>query len=48
MMMMAMMIDDADDDDDDEMSVSLVEETRVPGGNHPFPVGRPELSVINH
>ena len=24
--------DDGDDDDDDEMSVSLVEETRAPGG----------------
>ena len=27
--------DDGDDDgDDDEMSVSLVEETGIPGGNH--------------
>ena len=26
--------DDDDDDDDDEMSVSLVEETGIPGGNH--------------
>ena len=24
----------SDDDDDDEMSVSLVESTAVPGGNH--------------
>ena len=27
-------MDDDDDDDDDAMSVSLVEETGVPGGNH--------------
>ena len=26
--------DDDGDDDDDEMSVTLVEETGVPGGNH--------------
>ena len=27
-------MDDGDDDDDDEISVSLVEETGAPGGNH--------------